>query len=41
MKGVYPKGIKVPAAAIAALNIIPHEVHPDWNYTIAPGARKM
>ncbi len=41
MKGHYPTGIRVAAAAMADLNIIPHEVMPAWNYTIAPSARKM
>ena len=41
MKGHYPTGIRVTADAMANLNIIPHEVMPAWNYTIAPSARKM
>ena len=41
MKGDYPTGIKIAANAMADLNIIPHEVMPAWNYTIAPSARKM
>lgn len=41
MKGDYPKGIKISATAMAGLNIIPHEVQPAWNYTIAPGAQQM
>jgi len=41
MKGDYPTGITIAAQAMADLNIIPHEVMPAWNYTIAPSARKM
>jgi hypothetical protein len=32
----YPKGIKVPDAELAAVNLSPHAFHGDWNYTIAP-----
>jgi hypothetical protein len=38
MSGIYPTGIKVPARAMAEVNLIPHEVQPAWNYTIAPSA---
>jgi hypothetical protein len=34
--GKYPKGIKVPKAALKQLNIIYDDFHGDWNYTIAP-----
>ena len=40
MKGDYPKGIKIAADTMADVNIIPHDVLPAWNYTIAPGATK-
>jgi Rhodopirellula transposase DDE domain len=33
--GIYPKGIKVTGAEMAALNIAGNEFHPEWNYTIA------
>jgi hypothetical protein len=32
----YPKGIKVPKAALKNLNIIYDDFHGDWNYTILP-----
>jgi hypothetical protein len=32
----YPTGLKVPDADMATLNIQPHEVCPQWNYTIRP-----
>ena len=41
VNGNYPTGIKVAAEAMASVNIIPHDVLPAWNYTIAPGAPKM
>lgn len=36
---VYEKGLKVTDAVMASLNIIPHEVCPQWNYTIRPRGR--
>ena len=36
MKGNYPKGLKPTAAEMAALPLVPHDILPDWNYTIAP-----
>jgi hypothetical protein len=33
---VYPTGVKVDDAMMAALNLIPDEFHGDWNYAIAP-----
>lgn len=41
IKGHYPTGIRVAADAMADVNIIPHDVLPAWNYTIAPGTPKM
>jgi len=32
----YPKGVKVSDAQLAAVNILPHAFHGDWNYTISP-----
>ena len=32
----YPTGLKVPDADMATLNIQPHAVCPQWNYTIRP-----
>jgi hypothetical protein len=34
--GKYPKGIKIPKAALKYLNIKYDDFHGDWNYTIAP-----
>lgn len=33
---VYPTGIKISNAAMAQLRLTPHEVHPQWNYTLHP-----
>jgi hypothetical protein len=33
----YPTGVKVDAATMAALHLIPDDFHGDWNYAIAPG----
>lgn len=35
-KNIYPKGIKVPDKELAAVNLIRHDFHGDWNYTIEP-----
>jgi hypothetical protein len=32
----YPTGVKVPDDVIAQLNLEPHALHPQWNYTLAP-----
>ena len=32
----YPKGIVVPDALLAAINLSRHEFHGEWNYTLAP-----
>lgn len=32
----YPAGVKVSDADMAALYLMPHEFHGEWNYTIAP-----
>jgi Rhodopirellula transposase DDE domain len=34
----YPKGIKVTAKQLAAVNLTRHAFHGEWNYTIAPRA---
>jgi hypothetical protein len=34
--GRYPKGIKVPNAALKELNLKYDDFHGDWNYSIAP-----
>ena len=33
---LYPKGIVVSDAELAAINITRHDFHGEWNYTIAP-----
>jgi hypothetical protein len=30
----YPKGIEVPDAELAAVNLEGNRFHPEWNYTI-------
>ncbi|MGH7494725.1 MAG: ISAzo13 family transposase [bacterium] len=35
-KNKYPKGVAVPEAELAAVNISRHEFHGEWNYTILP-----
>ena len=32
----YPKGIKVTDAQLAAVNLMPHTFHGEWNYAISP-----
>jgi len=32
----YPKGVKISAASLAAINLRCHEFHGEWNYTINP-----
>ena len=36
----YETGVKVTDAVMAALNIRPHDVCPQWNYTIFPWANR-
>ena len=35
-QSLYPKGIKVTNAELAAVPVTPHEFHGEWNYTITP-----
>jgi transposase len=35
-EGIYPKGQKVSWKDVDGLNLMPHEVCPEWNYTIRP-----
>ena len=35
---LYPKGLSVSDAEMAALNITRHDFHGEWNYTIAPNS---
>ena len=37
-QNLYPKGIAVSDAEMAALNITHHDFHGEWNYTIAPNS---
>jgi hypothetical protein len=37
-QNLYPKGIAVSDAEMAALNITHHQFHGEWNYTIAPNS---
>jgi hypothetical protein len=37
----YPKGVKVSAAQLAAVNLTRHSFHGDWNYTITPCRKKF
>ena len=39
VKSDYPKGLKPTAAEMATLSIVPHDVLPDWNYTLASSAK--
>jgi hypothetical protein len=34
----YPTGVTIPDAVMAHLNLHPHAVHPQWNYTLTPRA---
>jgi hypothetical protein len=35
-EGIYPKGQKVSWKDVDGLNLTPHEICPEWNYTIRP-----
>jgi len=35
-RGVYPKGEIITDAQMATLQLVPHRLHGDWNYTINP-----
>ena len=39
--GVYPKGVKVSDADMAALPLTTHDFHGEWNYTLTPPARQI
>ncbi|HEY6373437.1 MAG TPA: ISAzo13 family transposase, partial [Candidatus Sulfotelmatobacter sp.] len=32
----YPKGMKISDAKLAAIQLVRHAFHGDWNYTISP-----
>jgi DDE family transposase len=36
----YPKGIKITDQQLAAVNLVGHEFHPEWNYNILPSVKK-
>ena len=38
-QNTYPKGVTVSDAEMAAINIIRHDFHGEWNYTISPNNR--
>ena len=40
-RGAYPKGHDVTDAQMAALNLVPHRFHGDWNYTLHPTRRRQ
>ena len=35
-EGTYPKGVKISDRQMDALPLHQHDVHPQWNYTLAP-----
>jgi hypothetical protein len=35
-EGTYRKGRKVTKEDVKKLNLTPHSIHPQWNYTISP-----
>ncbi len=37
----YPTGVKVTDAQLADINLVRHEWHGDWNYTISTIARRI
>lgn len=34
--GVYPTNVQSPEASMAAIGLVPHDFHGDWNYTLDP-----
>jgi hypothetical protein len=32
----YPTGVSIPDAIMAQLHLRPHDIHPQWNYTLVP-----
>nr|WP_261321852.1 MULTISPECIES: hypothetical protein [Rhizobium] len=39
-ENLYPAGIKISDAEMAAINILRHTFHGEWNYTISPRPEK-
>ena len=37
-KNLYPKGVKITDAEMAAIDLTRHDFHGEWNYTIAPNS---
>jgi hypothetical protein len=35
-QGVYPTNVQVSEANMAAIGLLPHDLHGDWNYTLDP-----
>ncbi|MGI8428806.1 MAG: ISAzo13-like element transposase-related protein, partial [Solirubrobacteraceae bacterium] len=35
-ENTYERGIKIPPAQLAAINLTPEQFHGEWNYTISP-----
>jgi hypothetical protein len=35
-QGVYPTNLQVSDASMAAIGLLPHDFHGDWNYTMDP-----
>jgi len=34
--GVYPTNVQISDANMAAIGLLPHDFHGDWNYTLDP-----
>jgi hypothetical protein len=39
-RGSYPTGTKVSDAELAAVPVVPHDFHGEWNYTISGSPRR-
>jgi len=37
-RGFYPTNVQVADADMAAIGLLPHDFHGDWNYTLDPTA---
>ena len=37
----YEKGVKVPDAEFDAIHLVGDAFHPEWNYSILPGPKKI
>ena len=36
--GLYPTNVQVADAGMAAIGLLPHDFHGEWNYTVDPNA---